>query len=496
MNQITHQDFGLLKSEFLNVDYICLNINSSSNLSQIASYFQAFGFNCYQKARQENKSRKEVNNKNKFQNKYQLTFITDIPYWNGIQVHFAGFHANSFYKLIKAGHHFRQLHPVLSRIDIYYDRRNQSKDKIHSQEFINSSFLEFQHSHSRKNLQVEKNKKGLVFKIGSRKSPKYYRLYTKDNFLRFEFEIKGNFIKDLHQLLLENRFKEFEQILSYQFFKHSFELFRDSTQPSHLDWLMNRLRVYQHRNQIPFQTPTIPSHYLKQFTFKEFTEKSDLITFLQFLVYVQRLTYQTGSLGSTRYRRVQLRVQDFLHYTKRSKNHYQLDKLIRFFDQLQQNSLIRVFTDDYYRGLITIPEVNLYKTTDQSWVAEIWMAEELFSYLHPFLFTDYFQTKLNKYQFQVLFEIIQVYSFTDIKKEFHFQQFIHSYPTTLNGKLKRQIKQHFIQYLQVLENQRKIKPKVLILPSNKTCEINQLTYRDLYKNKVIVAFEIIDIKFI
>ena len=41
MNQISYQDFGLLKSEFLNVDYICLNINSSSNLYQIASYFQA-----------------------------------------------------------------------------------------------------------------------------------------------------------------------------------------------------------------------------------------------------------------------------------------------------------------------------------------------------------------------------------------------------------------------------------------------------------------------
>jgi len=62
MNQITHQDFGLLKSEFLNVNYICLNINSSSNLSQIGSYFQALGFNCYQKTREANKSRKELNN--------------------------------------------------------------------------------------------------------------------------------------------------------------------------------------------------------------------------------------------------------------------------------------------------------------------------------------------------------------------------------------------------------------------------------------------------
>ena len=130
MNQITHQDFGLLKSEFLNVDYICLNINSSSNLSQIASYFQALGFNCYQKTREENKSRKELNNQNNFQNKYELTFITNITYWNGIQVQFAGFHANYFYELIKRGLDFDKSHGILSRIDLYYDRRNQSTDKL------------------------------------------------------------------------------------------------------------------------------------------------------------------------------------------------------------------------------------------------------------------------------------------------------------------------------------------------------------------------------
>lgn len=174
---------------------------------------------------------------------------------------------------------------------------------------------------------------------------------------------------------------------------------------------------------------------------------------------------------------MQLRVQDFLHYTKRSNNYYQLDKLIKFFDQLQQNSLIQVFSDDSYRGIVTIPEVNLFKTSDQSWLAEIWMAEELFTYLHPFLFNDFFQDKLTKYQFQVLFEIVKVFSSSNVRKEFNIQQFIHSYPSTLNGKLKI-----------------KIKAKVLLLPSNEIHNIHQLTYNHLRKNKTIVAFEIIDIK--
>ena len=318
----------------------------------------------------------------------------------------------------------------------------------------------------------------------------------KDNFLRFEFEIKGNFIQDLQSLLLEQRFEEFEQILSYQFFKHSFKLFHSSTQSYHLDWLMDRLRPYQHRNLLTSQIEVIPSHYIKQFTFKEFQDKLDLITFFQFLVYARGLKYKADSLGSTHYRLVQLRVQDFLHYTKRSNNYYQLDKLIKFFDQLQQNSLIQVFSDNAYRGIVTIPEVNLFKTSYQSWLAEIWMAEELFTYLHPFLFNDFFQDKLTKYQFQVLFEIVKVFSSSNVRKEFNIQQFIHSYPSTLNGKLKIKIKEHFIQYLQVLEKQPKIKAKVLLLPSNEIHNIHQLTYNHLRKNKTIVAFEIIDIKFI
>lgn len=123
-------------------------------------------------------------------------------------------------------------------------------------------------------------------------------------------------------MLVEQRFEEFEQILSYQFFKHSFELFHSSIQPFYLDWLMNRLRLYQHRNLPASRTRSIPLHYFKQFTFKEFREKSDFITFLQFLVYAQRLPFQLDSLGSTHYWLVHFRVQDFLHYTKRSNNHY------------------------------------------------------------------------------------------------------------------------------------------------------------------------------
>lgn len=504
MNYITHNDFGLFETEQLSVDFISFNIHQigSQQISRIASYFQDLGFNSYLKKREENKSREELNIDLK--NKFELTFILNVPYQKEIiQLQFPGVSGAQFYQLIKKKtiqyEKLTKFDLILNRFDLVYERIDKSTDKIDSKRFINSCFQQFQDDHPHKNLVVEKNKKGLVFKIGNRKSQNYYRVYTKDNFLRFEIEIKRNFIKDLNQLLIQKDFEEFEKMLCYQFYKQSFQLFHSSTQPSHLDWLMNRIRPYQNRNlNLPLlKTSLINSHYINSdYVFKGFQQKSHFITFLQFLVYAQTLNYKIDSLGTTSYRLVQFRVQDFLKYRKLSSNYYQLKKLIEFFDELQQNSLIQYFSDDYYRGLVTVPEVKLYKNNEKVWVANIWIAEELFDYLHPFIFEDLFQNKLTKDQFQVLFEIIRVYSSRDLQKEFHFKQFLDTYTTSLSNQQKTKIKQYFINYLAILQKQQKINEEILLLPSNQVSQIDKLTTSDLSKNKIIVAFEYINIQFI
>ena len=131
---------------------------------------------------------------------------------------------------------------------------------------------------------------------------------------------------------------------------------------------------------------------------------------MQFLVYAQTLNYKIDSLGTTSYRLVQFRVQDFLKYTKLSSNYYQLKKLIEFFDELQTNSLIKFFSNQKYRSLVTIPEVNLQKGKQNSWTIEVWIADELFYYAHPFLLPNLFQVKLTKMVVLVLGLILQTLS--------------------------------------------------------------------------------------
>lgn len=86
------------------------------------------GFNCFQKIKEDNKSCKEINNNNNPENKYAAIFISNIPHWDGIQVHFTSFHADYFYKLIKKEENFNQFHPIPSRIDISYDRKKRPTD--------------------------------------------------------------------------------------------------------------------------------------------------------------------------------------------------------------------------------------------------------------------------------------------------------------------------------------------------------------------------------
>ena len=141
---------------------------------------------------------------------------------------------------------------------------------------------------------------------------------------------------------------------------------------------------------------------------------------------------------------------------------------------VKTNFVIESFSNKHYRMLITIPEVSVYKSEQNILMVEIWIAEELFHYLHPFLFSDIFQQKLTRQQFQVLFEIIKTYSSIDLRKEFNITQFLDNYSSVLSNQYKRQIKEYFIQYLKVLYQEGKLQDKVLDLSSNKVLPITNL----------------------
>ena len=501
MNQITHEDFGFFQTEFIDVDFITFNLTKlyDYQISQLATYFRSLGFNCYLKKTETSQSRQEVSNNNHFQNQFELDFILAVPYQKEMmQIQFPGGSAKHFYQLIQQKSiqwdKLTKFGIILSRFDLVYERSHKLTDKISHKEFLNSSYIQFQDSHPYKNLASERNRKGLLLKIGNRKGRRHYRVYTgqKTNSLRFEAEMKGDLIKDFHDLLVASTFEQqdFESRLSYEFFKYSFQLFSLSMQTSHIDWLMDRIIPFQCSNTLHIQDSIIHSHYLNQMNFKLLKEKQHLITLLKLLVFVRGLNYTPGQLTS-KFRKYNFPLRKFLKFINKKTNQYQLNKTREFFDLVKKNFVIESFSDRHYRMLVTLPEVNVIKSQQNIWNVEIWIAEELFDYLHPFIFSDLFETKLSSHQFQVLFEIIKVYSSNDIRKEFHIQQFLDNYPFVLSSQQKKKIKDHFIRYLQVLNQQHKLRDKVIDLSSNKILNIHHLNTSHLN----IAGFESIHLKF-
>lgn len=382
--------------------------------------------------------------------------------------------AQKFYSLIKTKLISWELFSdaTLGRLDLYYLRENKKQDCKSVNEFFQSCYKKLKQTN--KTVNLEKNQQGSILKIGSRKSNHYSRIYEIKDSLKFEYEMKGRFISKFFTLLKTNNLEELENQLSQQFQSYFGKLLPLNF--SYTDWLVMQLRPIRKQESI---TSSLKTHYIRNVDFKTYKNRQQFFTLLQFLVYAQNLDYEIDSLGSTYYRRVNFQIKDFLTFTNQSDNYYQLGKLVRFFNDLQKNSLIQFFSNKRYRSLVTIPEIDLNKGKKNSWIAEVWIAEELFSYAHPFLFPDLLNRKLTKHQFEVQFYVIKVYSSIDIEKKFIIKEFFENYPSAITNQQKKAMKEYFIQLIQLFVDSDLIEPNCKIILDNKLYSTNQLNTNNI-----------------
>lgn len=183
-------------SENLVVDWISFKFQhlEDSTKKKIANYLFKFGFNSYQESGKLAKPVKEsilVSSNNQF----EVCFVENNSYWQGTLLQFSGLNAKNFYSLIQQKLVSWKLFSsaTLGRFDIYYSRNHKQGDKISVRDFFENSHKKLQKTN--KNVSYEKNSKGLILKIGNRKSNHYSRIYEGRNYLKFEYEIKGQFLR-------------------------------------------------------------------------------------------------------------------------------------------------------------------------------------------------------------------------------------------------------------------------------------------------------------
>jgi hypothetical protein len=468
-NKIYTEDFGSLEAESLKIDYLRFNLKSylsDSEINNLAVYFRRLGFSSYIKERDKIQKRTSI-----YYDKYfEVTFVLCTPYYEGTHLELAGESANKLYSLIKSNkfnwNQLKQYGAFLRRIDTRYDRTQKSTDKVSKDTFFETTLRDLKRVFPNNNLKYKRNRSGQLIRVGYRSSDKHYRVYLKGDYLRFEFEHKHRKTLNLYDSFLKTKqFSKLEQRISYEFLKQTYRLFRYSQEAEKIEWLARRLRPFQTRNSLADLADSgtmINMHYIDQFPMNKL-QKKDFIRLSQLLAYLKTLEgYQTANLTS-KFRYYQFPVKEFLYFANsmRPVNHYQLGKAIDFFNSLEHNPVFKWISDKGYRMLVTIPEASVLKIQKQ-WIAEVWIADEIFNYLEPFIFTDHFkQTKMTTDEFSVLFQIIQKLSVSNIGKEFDIPRFFDSYPSKLNGTRKKNMKQRFLHYIKDLQQEGKIQEQVL-----------------------------------
>lgn len=110
-----------------------------------------------------------------------MYFVEDNSYWQGTLMQFSGSNAKIFYNLIKqdlvSWKFFSSI--ILGQFDLYSYRTNKRDDKIPVPDFL--EICHKKRKKTNKNVSFEKNFKGLIFKIGSRRNNHYSRIYEKRN---------------------------------------------------------------------------------------------------------------------------------------------------------------------------------------------------------------------------------------------------------------------------------------------------------------------------
>ena len=479
-----NQNKFTFKSENLVVDYISFKFQHLDNFTQkeITNYLFKLGFNSYQESGKLAKPIKEPIQVN-FKNQLEVLFVQEAPYWQGTTLHFSGFNATRFYFFSKEQRIDWTVFSsgILNRVDLYYSRTNKTDDKISVREFFENCHKQL--TQTNKNVSFDKNSKGLILKIGNRKSNHYFRIYQsqKKDSLKFEFEMKGRFLKKYHTLLVSNRLEEFEQKLSSQFLLSFGKLL--PLNYSYLDWLIIKLRPM--RKQIILQAG-LNSDYIKS---QILMDTRTFVSLIQFLNYAQHLDFKIDYLGSTSYRKVVFKLRDFLKFQDPSvkpTNRYRLTKTKEFFQQLQAGLYVTSFNDVKFQSLVIVPQVQFDICPKQKFlIAKVWLVEELFYYNYPFYLPNFFQQKLTKYELEVRFKLFQVFTSGSIEKEIGVQEFFKSYPSVLNNQQKTKIKKHFIELVKVLEEYDFIESKYKIISNGSFHDAQELTIRNIHEGFVI-----------
>ena len=400
-------------------------------------------------------------------------------YWVGTKIIFSGKDAAHFYKLIKTQKFDWKILMIdqhtlsLGRIDLYFSRTNGFNDTLKSFDaFLVDSRTQIQNHTTTRHIRLQDFPDGKVLKVNRRNNSLHYRVYQKDQGVRFELEFKHRQTQLVQNYLFNNQLDIFEDKLVLQFFKYSGQVLRLDYQ--YTDWIVDFRRKYRLVNP---SNPTLLTSYLKNRIMSEEEEKR-LFHLLQFLSFIKSLELtplkdcKRLSVKKQNYYRLKFPLSKFVKFTGiQFSNKSDRKKLIGYFKQLHKlDPIVKEFSDGAFRSYVCFLYAECENPSGKAWFVEVAAAEELFWFPYPFQLPKSFLISGQKNDLRLKIQFMKALAVSAQEKTLDLQEFFNK--INVPNKYLIGIKESIVQLLKELVKDKIIHNQLeIVLKSDKKKEI-------------------------
>jgi hypothetical protein len=423
-------------------------------------------------------------------------------YWIGTQIIFSGKNAGYFYKLIKTQNFdwsilkFGQQTLRLGRIDLCFSRPNGLNHTSKSfDRFLVNSRSQIQNHTNTRHIRLQDFPDGKILKINRRNNSLHYRVYQKDQNVRFEIELKHRQTKLVQDYLFQNQLDVFEDQLVIRYFQYSKRVLCLDYQ--YTDWILDFERRHREYDLINSTYSLLVTSYLENQRITNQEEEKRLFHLLQFLSFIKSLELNPGKdckkhrIKKQDYYCLKFPLSKFVNFTGiQISNHSEREKLVFYFSQLQKlDPILKVFSSRAFRSYICFPYVECKNLSGKSWVIEVLAAEELFYFLYPFQLPKSFLRSANKNDLRLKVRIMKSLAVSKAEKTLDLEEFFNS--INLRNNQLIQIKKNIIQLLNELAENNIIQNEVeIVLKSGKRKDqlIQNLTISDITRRIEYLKF--------
>lgn len=207
-----------------------------------------------------------------------------------MRVIFSGKNASYFYELIKTKKinwsllKFDQHTLSLNRIDLCFSRFNCFNHTTNLfDEFLVNSRSQIQNRMNTRHIRLQDFPDGKMLKVNRRNNSVHYRIYQKDQRVRFEIELKHRQTKLVQDYLFQNQFAVFEHQLVKQYFQYSKRIL--CLDYPYTDWVIDFQRKYR---QVNSTNSSLLINYLENRRNSQETEER-LFHLVQVLSFIKKI---------------------------------------------------------------------------------------------------------------------------------------------------------------------------------------------------------------